>query len=239
MRRPPNASVALLSWALILPTVASAADLWIQPEPVGAPPGKPVSVRLYEGRPLAGTERPFRTDEIGLFQRLWKGGRVNLHATEGTTPAATFTSDRPGVQLIAFESARRDRFCKALVVVGSPKPGDPLRWSELGQTLEIVPQSDPVVLARDGGALEVQVLFDREPLADATVTVVSRADPHAERNMRTDEIGVVRFRLDRPGLWLIRTSHRGVCDGCGANAPEAFWATLTLTAGPGPPRAGS
>jgi len=231
--------MALLSWALVLPTAVSAADLWIQPSLGSAATGKTVSVSLYEGSPFEGTERLFRTGEIGLFQRLWKSGRVNLRAAEDSTPVATFATDGPGVQLIAFESARGDRFCKALVVVGTPKPGDPLRWSELGQTLEIVPQTDPVALAREGGALEVQVLFDREPLADATVTFVPEADPRAARNLRTDEIGVVRFRLDRPGLWLIRTAHRGACEGCGANAPEAFAATLTLIAGPGSPRAGS
>jgi hypothetical protein len=194
---------------------------------------------LYEGKPFAAAERPFRADEIGLFQRLWKGGRVNLLAGDKTSPEATFASDRPGVQLIAYESASGDRFCKALVVVGTPQAGDPLRWSELGQTLEIVPQSDPIVLGRKGGALEVQVLFDREPLADATVTFVPESDPRAARTLRTDEIGVVRLRLDRSGLWLIRTSHRGPCEGCGPNAPEAFGATLTLAAGPATTRAGS
>jgi len=239
MRRRPKATVALLSWILILPTAVNSADLWLQPNPISASPGASVVVSLYEGKPLEGAERTLRADDIGLFQRLWKGGRVNLLAGEETTPRATFASDRPGVQLIAYESASGDRFCKALVVVGTPEPGDPLRWSELGQTLEIVPQSDPTVLAREGGTLEVQVLFDREPLADATVTFVPETDPRAARTLRTDEIGVVRFRLDRPGLWLIRTSHRGFCGGCGANAPEAFGATLTLTAGPVTTRAGS
>ena len=220
MRRSlPGAIMALLSWAVILPTAVNAADVWIQPNPVTVSTGATVAVRLYEGSAFEGTERSYREDQIGRFQRLWKGGRVNLRATEGAVPAATFSADRPGVQLIAFESARGDRFCKSLVVVGNPQPGDPLRWSELGQALEIVPQTDPVSLARDGGTLEVQVLFEREPLADATVSFVPESDAQAAKTLRTDEIGVVRFRLNRAGLWLVRTSH------------GALGATLTVSAG--------
>jgi hypothetical protein len=176
-------------------------------------------VSLYEGAPFEGIERSYREDQIGLFQRLWKGGRVNLRAAEGAVPAATFAVDRPGVQLIAFESSRGDRFCKSIVVVGDPPAGDPLRWSELGHTLEIVPQTDPVALARDGGRIEVQVLFEREPLADATVTFVSEADAPEGKALSTDEIGVVRFSLNQAGRWLIRTSH------------GTLGATLTVTAG--------
>jgi uncharacterized GH25 family protein len=227
MRSLPIAIVALLSWALILPTAVSAADLWIQPKPVKVSTGVAVAVSLYEGSAFEGTERSYREDRIALFQRLWKGGRANLRAADGAVPAGTFTADRAGVQLIAFESASGDRFCKSLVVVGQPQEGDPLRWSELGQTLEIVPQTDPVALASDGGMLEVQVLFEREPLADATVSFVPESDARAAKTLRTDEIGVVRFRLDRAGLWLIRTSHGDL------------GATLTLTAGAKRDRAGS
>ena len=227
MRSLPSVAVALLSWVLILPTAVSAADLWIQTKPVKVSTGVAVDVSLYEGSAFEGTERAYDEDRIELFQRLWKGGRANLRAAEGAIPAGTFTADRAGVQLIAFESASGDRFCKSLVVVGQPKGGDPIRWSELGQTLEIVPQTDPVALARDGGTLEVQVLFEREPLADATVTFVPESDAQATKTLRTDEIGVVRFRLDRAGFWLIRTSH------------GALVATLTVTAGTRHDRAGS
>jgi hypothetical protein len=224
MRRSlPSAIMVLLSWAVILPTAVDAADLWLQPNPIIVSTGATVAVSLYEGSEFDGTERAHREDQVGRFQRLWKGGRVNLRAAEGSVPAATFSADRPGVQLIAFDSVRGDRFCKSLVVVGNPQAGDPLRWSELGQTLEIVPQTDPVTLSRDGGTLEVQVLFEREPLADAAVSFVPRSDPQAAKTLRTDEIGVVRFRLNRAGLWLVRTSH------------GSLGATLTVAAGASEP----
>jgi hypothetical protein len=162
---------------------------------------------LYEGRPLDGGELPYREDDVGLFQRLWRQGRADLRAAEGSIPAASFVAEHAGVQLLAFVSSQGDRFCKSLVVVGDPPEGDPLRWSELGQTLEIVPQSDPVTLVRRGGVLEVQVLFEREPLADAAVSFVPQSEPGAAVSLRTDEIGVVRRRLDRAGLWLVRTAH--------------------------------
>jgi len=215
----PTIVVVLLSWATLPPTAANAADLWIESNPVEVSPGTTVAVSLYEGNPFEGRERPYRKDQVGRFQRLWKGGRVNLRAADGAVPAVTFSADRPGVQLIAFESARGDRFCKSIVVVGDPPTGDPLRWSELGHTLEIVPQTDPVALARNGGRMEVQVLFEREPLADAMVTFVSESDAPEGKALRTDEIGVVRFSLDRAGRWLIRTAH------------GSLGATLTVTAG--------
>ena len=220
MRRSlPISIVTLLLWAATLPTAADAADLWIQPTPATVATGATVAVNLYEGSAFKGSARSYREDQVGRFQRLWKSGRVNLRAAEGAVPVATFSADRQGVQLIAFESARGDRFCKSLVVVGNPQAGDPLRWSELGHTLEIVPQTDPVSLARDGGTLEVQVLFEREPLADATVSFIPESDARAAKTLRTDEIGVVRHRLDRAGLWLVSTSHGTV------------GATLTVAAG--------
>ena len=210
-----------------------AADLWIQPDPAKAQPGKRVDLRLYEGSPFGGEELPFKPDEATLFQRLWKGGRVNANNPEGSKPAARFNPDRPGVHMVVYSSAAGDRFCKAFVVVGAAPEGDPLRWSELGQTLEIIPQTDPAILARAGGTLEVQILFDREPLAGARVTAIPEADSEAgPRSKITDEIGVVRFRLDRPGRWMIRVAHRGPCEGCGEKAPESFAATLVLAAGP-------
>jgi hypothetical protein len=210
-----------------------AADLWIQPDPVRVQSGTTVDIRLYEGSPFGGEELPFKPDDAILFQRLWKGGRVNAINPEGSKPAARFTPDRPGVHMAVYNSAEGDRFCKAFVVVGAAAEGDPLRWSELGQTLEIVPQSDPAILARAGGTLEVQILFDREPLAGARVTAIPEVDSAAgARSKITDEIGVVRFRLDRPGRWMVRVAHRGSCEGCGESAPESFAATLVLAAGP-------
>ena len=80
--------------------------------------------------------------------------------------------------------------------------------SQLGQRLETVPQSDPVELADRAGALELQVLFEREPLAGVTVTATSAANPGEVRTARTDEIGMARLSLERSGGWWVTTRHR-------------------------------
>jgi uncharacterized GH25 family protein len=98
-----------------------------------------------------------------------------------------------------------------LLVIDQAGTDNPIRWSELGQRLEIVPQSDPVKLARGGGKLEVQVLFEREPLAGARVRALPEADRSGGAKMATtDEIGLASVVLDRPGLWLVEVARGNV-----------------------------
>jgi hypothetical protein len=198
---------AILSAAALAPALAG--ELWIEAGPAPVEPGGEVVVRLYDGDPFAGSEQPYRAAAVGLFQRLWRAGRANLAGVEGAPPLARFRVDEPGVQVIVYNDGGARAFGKALLVVGDAPEGDPLRYSELGQRLEIVPQSDPVELLRRGGTLEVQVLFEREPLAGARVVAVPAADPsNGLEAAITDEIGLARLRLGRAGRWLVRVRHR-------------------------------
>jgi uncharacterized GH25 family protein len=81
----------------------------------------------------------------------------------------------------------------------------------VGDTLEIVPLENP--LRKTGGAyqtLRVRVLFNQEPLADATV--------HARhfgfypvtdfaQAVTTDENGEARIDLNHKGGWLLKAEH--------------------------------
>lgn len=226
-------TVPIILTATCLTWGSAAADVWIQAEPASPEPGRAVSLRLFEGPPFEGTEVSRTVESAGALQRLWKSGRSNLKLPSDRGYAAEFVADKPGVNMLVYASAAGDDFCKAILVVGRPGEGDPLRWSEVGHTLEIVPQSDPVQLARKGGTLEVQVLFDREPLAGTRVRAVPEAAPEGgAKSAATDEIGVVRIGLDRPGRWLVRVAHTGRCEGCGAGSPTSFTATLLVSAGP-------
>jgi hypothetical protein len=200
----------LLALALFLAAApARAAGLWLLPDPASSEADRDIAVKLFEGEPFQGKERAYRSGEDVRFQRLWKKGRENLTALRQGKPAAIFRPSEPGVQLVGLSSPATGDYCKALMVVGDAQRNDPLRWSELGQRLEIVPQSDPVVLRESGGVLQVQVLFEREPLADARVAAIPQAAPEAGRKRgTTDEIGLVSFRLDRPGLWMIVVERR-------------------------------
>jgi hypothetical protein len=194
----------LLAMALSA-SAASAAGLWIIAEPASADPGQDIAIRLFGGEPFRGEEQAYRVGQGGRLELLWKKGRKSLTAVRQGRPAAIFRPAEAGVQLVGYSSSATGDYCKALVVVGDAARDDPIRWSELGQRLEIVPQSDPVILRKSGGMLQVQVLFEREPLAGARVSALPQAAPMEGRKKGvTDEIGLVSLRLDRAGLWLIK-----------------------------------
>jgi hypothetical protein len=204
IKRNLGLPLVLATTLSLIAAPAPAAGLWLQPDPASSEAGRDIAIRLFEGEPFQGEERLYRGGDEVRFQRLWKKGRENLSALRQGKPAAIFRPSEPGVQLVGLSSPATGDYCKVLMVVGAAQRDDPLRWSELGQRLEIVPQSDPVVLRESGGVLQVQVLFEREPLAAARVTAIPEAAPAAGRKRgTTDEIGLVSFRLDRAGLWMI------------------------------------
>jgi len=220
-------------------SAAPADEVWLSVEPASPAVGATINVRLMEGAPFAGAERTFAAGEITRFQRLWKNGRRRLGGEEPAPPAARFeASTSPGVELVSLTTRRLKGddslpvtyFCKAMIVVGDGVSGDALRYSELGHRLEIVLQTDPVKLAAGGGTVAAQVLFEREPLAGTVVHAVPAADPTARRRGITDEIGLIRFRLDRPGPWMLRVSHQTPCDDCKAPS-ERLQSTLVLRSG--------
>jgi hypothetical protein len=221
---------------LILTLAAGASvaeELWIAADPPVAEPDGQIRVRLMQGKDFSGEEQAYDPFLSRRFQRVWNDGRSNLGAGNGTLPAATFRASAPGVELLAYESRPTRRgagsdqvthFCKALVVVDGAAEGASLPWSELGQRLEIVPQTDPVGLLRRGGTLEVQVLLEREPLAGAAVVAMPAGDPGTSRRAVTDEIGLARLELDRQGTWLIKVLRKESQD-------EVLVSTLVLEAG--------
>jgi uncharacterized GH25 family protein len=201
-------AVLLAVMPALASTAAGAADLWIQTEPAAPSPGEEVAIRIYRGEPFAGEELTYGETGATLFQHLWRKGRLNLAGSGEGSPAARFNVEDAGVHLVVLNSGGGTSYCKALVVAGAARTDDPVRYSEFGQRLEIVPQNDPVELARRGGRLEVQVLFEREPLALARVVAIPAEEPQAGLEAAiTDEIGLATLNLDRPGWWLLRVRH--------------------------------
>jgi len=236
--RFPGVRVVCLAWptciVLALCPAALAAEIWIQPAPVSPLPGQEVTLRLYEGDPFSGRERPWVAARTDPFQRVWKKGRASLAGGEGRPPASRFVAAEPGTHVVAYSSDAAGGYCKAVVVIGAASPGEPLRWSEVGQRLELVPQSDPVELLAAGGELVLQALFEREPLAGVRVVAIPEAAPQeGARSAVTDEIGLARLRLDRPGWWLVRVRHRPRDEEGRAATGEELAATLMIAAGSG------
>jgi hypothetical protein len=208
-------------------TPAGAATLWLEPDIVAPRANQPVQLRLMLGERFAGEERAIDGEAVVAFQRLRKNGRDNLPRDHATQPAASYTTGGAGVEIVTltWQGKTGDYFCKSVQVVGAAEPGHPLRYSETGQRLEIVPQTDPVELAREGGTLEVQVLYEREPLAGVRLLALPRgaaADEHVIAI--TDEIGVAKFELTRPGLWLVELAYK--------HEGARLRSTLVLRAGP-------
>jgi hypothetical protein len=234
----PGRAIRWLLLMLWLPVVgpAIAEDLWIVADPMLPSPGQEIDVRLMSGDGFPGTEMPYSGRRTAMFQHVWNSGRAHLGSIDGAQPASRFRARDAGVHLLAYSTKRTteaagasSQFGKLLLVIGDSAPDSPIRFSELGQRLEIVPQTDPVALVRRGGRLELQVLFEREPLAGVSVVAIPAADPgRGNKRATTDEIGLATVRLDRPGSWMIRVAHDGRCADCDTVDTENLVATLTL-----------
>jgi uncharacterized GH25 family protein len=127
-------------------------------------------------------------------------GKFNEYLkTEGLTPAlerrrATDAEDEPGREIYS-------RRAKGLVQVGDAPTGNVT--APIGQTLEIVPEKNPLVLS-DGEPLPVRILYFGEPLAGASVHLESLSTalvPEATRITGAD--GRAEFVFPLRGAWKI------------------------------------
>lgn len=96
--------------------------------------------------------------------------------------------------------------------------------------LELRAEKNPYLL-RSGAELPIRLLFRGEPVAEVLVTAIPKDAPGLRISARTDAEGRVRFRLSRPGIWLVKAVHMvpGPRDE-GADW-ESFWASLTFAPG--------
>lgn len=123
---------------------------------------------------------------------------------------------------------RYSRYLKSLVQAGSRH--DETYRREIGFTLEIIPQANPYRL-KPGAALKVKVLFEGKPLPNAKVFADNRgaADTRTQA-ARTSGDGIATFKMERPGLWLLRLVHMRRCENKAEADWESFWAAYTFGA---------
>src|SRR5262249_30338808 len=149
------------------------------------------------GTYLAAMDRDFFTITLAAdkFNRyLQDEGRESIRAERRRAGK----NQRPGRE-------RYFRCLKTLIQVGDRR--DPTYRRVLGQKLEIVPQKHPGGL-KDSQTLPVRISFAGQPLAGAKVFAYHRtADKTHTLSATTDKNGLVEFKLDRPGTWLIRLVH--------------------------------
>lgn len=121
------------------------------------------------------------------------------------------------------------------------KAGPELFIKPVGLPIEIVPSSDPTSL-RAGSTLTVAVLYQKAPLAGATVRVMRRETGAASRpatmRLKTDSEGKVNIPVEGGGEWLAATVHMTrLQPGADPDHPDAqwesFWGSLTWVVPPG------
>lgn len=127
---------------------------------------------------------------------------------------------------------RYTRSLKTLLAAGSPKSAttDDPSTRALGQELEIVPDTNPLLL-RPGATttLGFRVLIRGRPLLRHPVLVALRAGTQVTtRTVSTDALGHATLRLDHAGAWMIRLVHMERSAQVGADW-RSYWASLTFT----------
>jgi hypothetical protein len=140
-----------------------------------------------------------------------------------------------GLDAVAALRARRgqtggareifSRCAKSLVLAGPPDATQGDR--SLGFTLELTAARNPYTMP-PGQELPVRLTYEGRPLTGALVVAISRANPSDKLTARSNRDGRVRFRLTRPGAWLIKAVHMIEAPaGTGADW-ASYWASLTF-----------
>ncbi len=118
------------------------------------------------------------------------------------------------------------RFAKSLIAVGGHDDGlDAGR--PIGLRLEIVPKTAIYQLKR-GQVLEVQLLYENRPLANAQLLAFSNKKPRDRLLQRTDAEGRARFVLPHADVWLLSAVHMIPAPADAKADWESFWASLSF-----------
>ena len=121
---------------------------------------------------------------------------------------------------------RYSKHVKAIFQVGERRSND--FGTALGYVAEIVPLENPYASGR-GNTLRVRCLVDGRPVGNQTVLWGGEhgGRTFAQRNARTDSLGIATIAVDQPGRWYVKFIHMAR-----VNEPafdyESKWATLTF-----------
>lgn len=124
-----------------------------------------------------------------------------------------------------LDRGARERYAKhvkAIVQVGERRTDT--FGAVLGYPAEIVPLTNPYRL-EVGDDLRVRCLVDGRPVRGQTV--FAGGERFEQRMVRTDDAGVARFTIDRPGKWYVKFTNLVRVDEPGLDY-ESKWATLTF-----------
>lgn len=121
---------------------------------------------------------------------------------------------------------RFSRCAKAILSVGDDRGAG--FDKVLGYPIELCADSHPALHKLDQ-EMSFTVMTDKTLAANVLVKAVNRDDPTKTLSARSDEMGKVKFKLDKAGLWRLNavniapvTEKGGDCDW------ESHWASLTF-----------
>ena len=184
-------------------------------------------VRLESGADLAVMDRPTRpiTMPADKFNHYLSDEGLDAVAAQRTRLGQT---DQPGRETYS-------RYLKMLIQERDLTAATPstLYKRRVGQRLEILLETDPGRVKPDG-VLAVKVLFEDKPLAGARVFAYCRpanGPAPAALTATTSARGLAEFKVDQPGLWLVRLVHMRSSADKRPDAPaqwESFWAAYTF-----------
>ena len=121
------------------------------------------------------------------------------------------------------------RFAKSLLAVGGRDDG--LDASQpIGLRLEIVPQTR-ISQLKPGQSLEVQLLLENRPLANALLVAFSKKKLKTQLTQRTDAQGRARFALPHADIWMLSVVHMIPAPADAKADWESFWASLSFETG--------
>ena len=191
-------------------------------------------------RPITGLSGD---DPAGYFDALEPGMHViGYHSNRdfvelGPGKFRDYLKDEGLERIIALRAARDEselpareyysRCAKSLLVVGDGNP-ETAFGTELGYTLELVPELNPNAL-QPGDELPLRLLYLGEGIAGVLVEAFSADSPERVFQARTDAAGRVSIPTTARGLWLVKAVHMIELRSSVERADwESFWASLTF-----------
>lgn len=172
--------------------------------------------------------------EPGLLLIAYQSTRYSLDIDAATFKTYLDKEGLDSVRALRMQRGEQDkpvhevysRCAKSLLAVDGRDTGlDAKRPT--GLHLELVPLT-PVYRLKPGQPIEVQLLYEGQPLAGAQVMELAKKNPKKKLLTRTDAEGHARIVLPQADVWLLSAVHMIPAPADAKADWESFWASLTF-----------
>ena len=246
----------LLGITFFVSATGSAHDTWVETNTTSVPSGQAVYVDLKLGN-HGNHHRDFKlASKIALthvtLHTVGPDGKAHdlkpalvdtgYAPKEGYWTAKAVTPE-PGLYVVAHTlntlhlTTRAIKSAKTYYYVAPTSAGSSSSVEgfdkPLGHEIELVPLTDPLVLAGPGKPLDVKLLFKGKPLAEATISFIPRGQALTEEfdarfERKTDSNGVASFTPESGNRYLAVVHHAAPDEKGEGFDRTAYSATLTF-----------